>query len=179
MNTHYVIVPTGSDLVHFNPWHSPANGQFISGPGGRSSGGIGGYIKRKKAERKAAQLKKQRAANLQKAREASATKRKMDANKERVLKSGTASEVMQYKGQLTNDELSKALNRINWETQLSGYAAKEVKTAWDKMDDISNKVSKLTSYANTAISSYNTIAKIYNATPKGKKKPWTVISNKN
>lgn len=176
MNTHYVIVPTGSDLVHFNPWHSPANGQFTSGPGGRSSGGIGGYIKRKKAERKAVQLKKQRVANLQKAREAAAKKRKMDANKERVLKSGTASEVMQYKGQLTNDELSKALNRINWETQLSGYAAKESKSTWDKIDEISNKVDKIANWTSTGIKAYNNVAKIYNATPGGKKKPWKVIN---
>ena len=49
------------ELVHFNRWHSPENGQFISGPGGASSSGsIFQRRKQKKAMEKAKKAEAER-----------------------------------------------------------------------------------------------------------------------
>lgn len=122
--------------------------------------------KEKRAEKKKA---KQRKEALDKARQAKAAKAaeakrqaEMAANKERVLRSGTATEVMKYQGQLTNQELNAALNRIQWERQLSSFSAQEKKSNWDKMDNFIDKVSKTQRYVSEGAKFWNTAATVAN-----------------
>lgn len=128
---------------------------------GRKRLGIVGTIKKNRAEKKKA---KQRTKALEKARKARAAKAEemrkqaeLEANKQKTLQSGKASEILKYKGQLTNKELSDAVARLNWEKQLSEMSAKEMKTNWDKMDDLMGKVGKVTGYVNKGIDAYNAI----------------------
>lgn len=111
----------------------------------------------------ARKLAKQRAANLEKARQAKIAKKQYEEDKKKALESGTAEDILRYKGKLTNQELQTAVNRINLETQLSNMAQKDVKSGWDKMDSLMNKVGKVTDYSNKAINLYNVIAKINNS----------------
>lgn len=128
---------------------------------GRKRLGIVGTIKKNRAEKKKA---KQRTKALEKARKARAAKAEemrkqaeLEANKQKTLQSGKASEILKYKGQLTNKELSDAVARLNWEKQLSEMSAKEMKTNWDKMDDLMGKVGKVTGYVNKGVDAYNAI----------------------
>ena len=111
----------------------------------------------------ARKLAKQRIANLEKARQAKAAKKEFEEGKKKALETGTAADILKYKGKLSNQELQAAVNRINLEQQLSTMAAREVKTGWDKADDIMSKVGKLTDYSNKAINAYNVLAKINNS----------------
>lgn len=120
---------------------------------------LGHYIKQRK-------IKKQRTAALEKARQARKDKAEFEANKDRVLKSGTATEVLKYKGKLTNQELQTALTRINLEQQLSSISAREVKTGMDKVTNAMNKVEKATQAVNKGINAYNTVAKVSNSLGK-------------
>ena len=84
--------------------------------------------------------KKQRTKALEKARQTKAENAKKAAEKaayeeekQKVLKSGKASDILKYKGDLTNQELQSAVARLDWEKRLGEISAKEQKTNWDKM----------------------------------------------
>jgi len=138
----------------------------------RYSGGNGKNPRHKPTS--ARKLAKQRAANLEKARQAKAAKKEFEEEKKKALESGSAADVLKYKGSLSNQELSSAYQRLNYEKLLTDMVPK-VKTGWDKADDIMNKVGKLTDYANKGISAYNVLAKINNTFSDSKMK---IISEK-
>lgn len=102
---------------------------------------------------------KQQAKNLEAARKAKASKAEYEKGKEKALKSGTATEVSKYKGDLTSQQLNEAINRINNENRLAELVAKEapkVKTGKDRINDVLgvfdtiNKVAgKIADYAGT------------------------------
>ena len=50
---------------------------------------------------------------LKKARQAKAEKRQHEAEREQVIRSGSASELLKYKGELSPQEMNAALQRIN------------------------------------------------------------------
>ena len=125
-----------------------------------------GWMKSLKAKSEAKKKAKKQKANLEKARAAKATKQKeaqkekeFQKNKEKILNSGSASEILKYKGNLTNQELSSALNRIQWEKQLGQIAASEQKSSFDKIDNLMNKVGKMTDWVNKGVNAYNAIDK--------------------
>ncbi len=103
--------------------------------------------------------------------------RLMEANKERVLKSGSATEVLKYAeaGMLTNKQLQTVANRIDTTQKIKSYAEKEVQTNMQKMDKIMKNVKTATEWTKIATESYNVLAQIYNSTPQGKKDPWILI----
>ena len=149
-------------------------------PEGRKRYGVGDPRKPKKEEEKpkkksfkerVAEKKKakQRAEALNRARQAKAAKAEeakrqaeLAAKKQQVLSSGKASEVMQYQGQLSNDELNRALSRIRMERELNSFSAQEQKSNWDKMDNFMGKVDKLAKYAQTGGRFYQQVATIAN-----------------
>lgn len=122
-----------------------------------------GYIKntvnkhKKKKALEAAKKKRAETLRLKREREAH------EANRENVLKSGNATEVLKYKGELSNNELQDVLNRIQKEDQLIARSSKDVKTATDKVDDIINKLDRARGWTEKGVAAYNTAAKIINA----------------
>ena len=117
------------------------------------------------------QAEKDRTAKLEQARKL----KEHNENKERILQRGTASEVLAYKGELTNDELQKVTTRLRLEDQLSSMSAKEVRRTMDKMDSIMKDIQTITNWGKIATDTYNTFARAYNATEEGKKKPLTLV----
>ena len=123
-------------------------------------------LKQKQIDKK---RKKQRQEALEKARKARAEKARQErleteynAKKTQVLRSGKASEVMRYKGQMDNKELSDALNRIRWESELSKIAAAEQKSNFDKIDEMMDKVGTMKNWANTAMDVYDIMIQVHN-----------------
>lgn len=108
-------------------------------------------------------LAKQRAAALEKARQAKTEKRDYEAEKKKALESGSAADVLKFKGKLTNQELQTALTRINLESQLSSISQRDVKTGMDKVTSIMDKVDKARQATEKGINAYNTVAKISNS----------------
>lgn len=169
-------------LVH----GGPGSGRYPLGSGDRpyqklegsrkNIGGIRGYIKSRK-EKKAEELRKRSAADAQKrASEEAERSRQLEKDKERVLRSGTASEVMRYQGKLTNKELSDAAERLRLERQLSGYSEQEVKTALDKIKKIQSYSNVGSALAKDGIEIWNSFASIYNVTSRGREDPLPIIS---
>lgn len=138
-------------------------------------GGISGYIRKKKQEKAEATAQKERNEQLRKVMEEEQKKRRHDADKERVLREGSATEVLRYQGELTNQELQNAVSRLNLESSLKNLSQREIKTTVDKFDKIMKTVKTGTEWVKIGTDTYNTIASIYNITDDGKKKPLTLI----
>lgn len=137
--------------------------------GKEKSNQINAMAKARKA--KADKAAAQKAAD-EKAKVEAEEKENYEANKQKALKSGTAADVLQYKGDLTNTELQSAIDRINKEKTLSDIAAADVKSGWEKADAIVAKAKKVTDYVDTGSKLYNSTAKVVNTFNKdGKKLP--------
>lgn len=169
---YYAIINNPNELYHHGrlgqKW-GERNGPPY--PLSRGQLSLGGYIQKRKAKKAAETEQKKEVAQKQ----AEEAKRRHDADKEKVLRSGSASEVLKYQGELTNQELQNAVNRINLESQLRNYSAKEIKRNMDKINQIMKDVETLTGWTKIATDTYNTMARIYNATEEGKKNPWTLV----
>jgi hypothetical protein len=116
------------------------------------------------SERRAAKKKlkaKQKAAEV--ARKAKQTKEEYEAEKKKAIESGTAADVLKFKGKLTNQELNAAVNRLNMESQLSQLNSKTVKTGLDKVESAANQIDRIRGAAEKGISAWNTFAKIHNS----------------
>lgn len=151
----YLILPTNQDIQHHGvlgmSWGKRNGPPYPLNASGRAS------LRKQKKEAKAQeQLKKKQAIQEKK-------EKKLTEEKERILKSGTATEALQYKGMWTVDELRQITNRIDLEVKLSGQASKETQTGLDKLEKVSKTVGRLTSIGEQGVSTYNLIAKIYNA----------------
>lgn len=137
---------------------------------GKRRYGIIGTLKERSAAKK---KQKQREAALEKARETKRTKAEEAAEKKRVLESGTASEVLKYKGQLTNKELADAFNRLNYEKLISDISAKDAQANSAKTADLLsrtestvNKIQRGVDTAQKGLDTYNKAAKVVNALTK-------------
>lgn len=132
-------------------------------PAGKKRYGIVGSIKEYRSNKK---KQKQRAEALEKAREAKKTKAEEAAEKKRVLESGTAAEVMKYKGKLTNKELSDAYSRLNYERLISDISAKDSQANSEKVGSLLDKAGNLVNNGQKALDTWNKGAKIVNALTK-------------
>jgi hypothetical protein len=106
---------------------------------------------------------KQREEALEKARTTKAANKQHEVDKQTAIKSGSASDVLKFKGELTPQEMQSAINRIRWEQDMKGIAAKDVAEGKSKTDKFFGGVDKATTNVNTALKAYNTVANIINA----------------
>lgn len=72
-----------------------------------------------------------------------------EAAKQKAIKSGTADEVMQFKGDLTNKELGDAYQRLNYENLISKYTSEGQKVP--KEISLESSIKKVTDYINTGL----------------------------
>lgn len=89
-----------------------------------------------------------------------------EAAKQKALKSGSAKDVLKFKGDLTQQEMQSAISRIRWEQDMQNLSGKEISKGQAKADELFNKVEKATKYADTSIKAWNTVANVYNAINK-------------
>lgn len=108
-------------------------------------------------------LQKQREDALEKARQAKAAKKQHDMDKQTALKSGSASDILKFKGELTKQEMDSAISRIRWEQDMKSIASKEVETGKNKVDKFFSGVDDATTKANTVFKAWNTVANVVNA----------------
>lgn len=160
-----------NELYHYGmPRRS---GRYPWGSGGRpyqSQGGKKGFFQKRK-DKKAQAAKAREEAKLTPEER---TQRR-EEEKQRALKEGSAQDVLRFKGELTNQELQTAVTRLNLEASLKGLASKEIETNIDKIDKIMKGVKTGTEWVKIGTDTYNSLAKIYNATPEGQKTPLTII----
>lgn len=129
------------DLIHFGI--KRRSGRYPYGSGERPFQGEGGRLSRRKKE-----VKK----TFQ-----------SEEEKQKFLKTASsATEIIQYQDELTNNELQNALNRIKTTRELRNISKREINAAWDAVDDAMKKVGKVKNWANIGVGSYWVIVEIIN-----------------
>lgn len=170
--------------VYYLSHGGPGSGRYPWGSGDRPyqrlekakrNHGIGEYVRSRRAKKAEEQMQKDMEEARKKAAEQEERQKILEADKERVLRAGTAREVLQYQGMLTNKELQDAYNRIDWEKKLASVAASEIQTNMQKMDKAMSNLKTINNWGSTLTDSYNLMAAVYNATAEGKKDPWPEI----
>lgn len=99
------------------------------------------------------------------------------ANKENVIRSGSARDVLKYQGELTNSELQTAATRLRLENEIKGYAKKEVQSNMQKIDKALKNLQTVRDFAKVGTELYNQMADAYNSTEEGRRNPLHRINN--
>lgn len=132
-----------------------AAGKNRYGSGGSSDG-----TTKKKVSRK---VRKQREENLAKARQARTDKKTYEEEKQKAIKSGSAADVLKFKGDLTPQEMQSAISRIRWEQDMASISSKELASGKSKVDKAIDVIGKNTTRAVTVARAYNMVANVMNA----------------
>lgn len=152
----------GTELYHYG----------VQGRSGRYKWGSGGrpYQRLEKPKRKVGLIKRIKSRNVEKQRlekekeekKAAEEREKLKAAKEKILTKGTASEVLEYKNKigLTNQEMKDALDRIRTTDDLRKYAAKDIKTGWDTMNNTAKKIKDVNVLTSAGIDAYRNLKTI-------------------
>lgn len=115
------------------------------------------------------QRKQQKKYEKQKAKEAKLREiehkkeEKLKKEKDKLIRSASAQEIMQYKGYFSNNELEYIVNRLRLEEDLARYANKNQKTVMDYISNMGKHAGSLSKAGNNFINLYNTMANVYNA----------------
>lgn len=117
--------------------------------------------------------------NLKKAREAKEEKKNHEENRQKAIKSGSASDVLKYKGEFTKAEMDSISARLNWEKSMKDLSDREIASGKSKTQKIFDKIGNATNYAEIGIKAYNTIANIYNGVKGDHILPKIDTNNKN
>lgn len=153
-----------TELYHFGiPRRS---GRYPWGSGNRPFQSGGGPMSKRQAK-KAEKLRSKEVSKM--------TPEEREADKQRVLKTGTASEILRYKGELTNQEMQQAVTRLNLESQLNSLSSKDIESGMQKIDKVMKGVKTGTEWVKIGTDTWNTLARIYNSTEEGQKNPLTII----
>lgn len=156
--------------IYYLAHGGPGSGRYPLGSGDRpyqkfegsrrkKSSGISEYISVKRKEAKLAKEIKRRQEI-----------EKHNADKDRVLRSGTAKEVSRYKGELSRNELQDAYNRLNLEKKISEMGSTEILDNQKLINNILNNVTKTAGWVAEGAVSYNILASVYNSMVDDSKK---------
>lgn len=107
-------------------------------------------------------VKVKRQESAKKAREAKEAKKKHEEDKQKAIKSGSATEVLKYKGEYTKAEMDQIQARLNWEQSIKNISDREIASGKSKVGKVFDKIGNATDYAEKAIKAYNTLANVYN-----------------
>lgn len=110
---------------------------------------------RKAAEKQAKKEQEERARREAEEKEAA----RKAADKERVLREGTATEVLMYRSELTNQQLNEAINRIKYTNQLSDLSKSELERGWNAINEVMKKVGNVKDWTKTGVELWENIDK--------------------
>lgn len=98
--------------------------------------------------------------------------------KRKALQSGTATEILQFKGHLTTSEMQKAVDRINLERKLSEISTKERDDGWNAVNNAMKKVGNVKDWSNTALDIYKLMDQVRTISEKKAKSEENKQGNK-
>ena len=128
----------------------------------------------KRAEKK---LAKQRMKNLDKARKARQKNKELAAKKEEILRKGSAQDIKKIRDQLSEEDYRKVFTRLDNENKLEQRINQNVKTNKEKFNEYVQMLQNVANATNSAVTTYNNVAKTVNAFNKGNKKKMPIIGD--
>lgn len=145
------------------------SGRYPYGSGDRPYQSSGGISLKRVSSSTRMSFKERRAAKKAAAQKVEVEKKKQEeqeaqrrhaANKERILREGTATELKEYANELSNAEFEAALKRLELNRKLNSYTKSEIQTTFDKVDKFMLKAGKVNNWATTSINAYENSQKL-------------------
>lgn len=96
-----------------------------------------------------------------------------------ALKYNRVGEIYKHRAEFSTNELNDAINRFEKEAKIKEYYSKSIKTRWDQLEDMGNKIEKIGNFAGKAGNAYNNMVPIINAATGSELKKLGEKSNKN
>lgn len=132
----------------------------------------------------AKKLERAKKETLEKTRNEEQKKEAQRQEVERILRQGTASQVLSYKDHYTTKQLQEAADRIKWENTLKDYSRRDINTNLDRIEKYSKKLGRVNSIIKTGFDTKDNIDKILSVLdgtyqPGGKKKKKKNNNNQN
>lgn len=163
-------------LEHYNHNHDRL-GRFASSIGGAGSSVGGKVVKKKKTAAPKADIKSGKSANT----------KLSEADRKRLVESGSAKDISNNKDRLSTRELEQAVNRlqrekiqrIDLEKKLSDLStdSKKKRTALEKIEKYSSDLERLSNAGEKVMKFYNTAAKTHNLMSPGNDQ-WPIYGEK-
>ena len=132
--------------------------------------GHSGPIKRYRITKKAKKAEQARQRQIQEARDGRRAQIDREREKERVLREGTATEVLGYKNEYTTKQLKDAAERIQWERKLSEYSEKEKKNAFKTVDQYMKTAKSVNEWVSTGLTTKKNVEEIMKILDSASKK---------
>lgn len=130
--------------------------------------GLAGRIALARQKRRAKKELKLIKEQQRKEEEARKIKEGFDKKKSKIMLSGNANDVLEYKGHWTNEELQYIVRRLDLEQELSRKTpSSKSRKALAKIEKLSQDAKTVSDTANNFFSLYNSLAKAYNAYAEG------------
>ena len=85
-----------------------------------------------------------------------------EAAKAKAIKSGSARDILRFKGDLTEEELRKAVARIQYERKLMEASIKEIDEGWNAIDRAFKKVGNVKDWLKAGSEFYDVLEDIIN-----------------
>lgn len=172
---HYGILGMHWGIRRFQPYSSKGR---KSGKKGREIGEAAKAGKRR-LSRKEKKVMEQRESEKRKIvderNEKKFQEQRFQEKKDRLLRAGSASEILEYKEFFTDQELANVVNRLRSVDSLKSMSKKEMTKTFEQVDEVMKKARMVSEWGDTGIKLFNQMAGLYNSTAEGKKKPITSI----
>ena len=88
---------------------------------------------------------------------------------EKIINSGSAKEVYEHRGELTEQQMRNAISRINTEAQLAALVKQQNPTNLDKLKKLAGEVKDINNVVRTGVDSYNIASNIKDIAKKNTK----------
>ena len=89
-------------------------------------------------------------------------KKRREESKNRAIKSGDPDKITKWQSEMTNEELRRALERVDLMQRLSSSSEKNRKSGFDSAMNAVDKIDKIQKAGGTLVNTYNLVAKINN-----------------
>lgn len=149
---HHGILGMRWGIRRFQPYPKGSRGGKEIGEAAKKA--RGGSLRERRAKKK---MIKAQAEILTRARAAKSEKEARARILEEVKKRPTATTVLEFVDELSNEDLNNLNNRIKAIRTLEATAKEERDAGFNYMDDAMNKVKKVKDWGKTGVDSYNTI----------------------
>lgn len=162
-NMYYDYMQYQNYLIHYGI--KRRSGRYPYGSGERPYQSSGGFFARRKEKKHVAEVLKKKKELLEKKRAEDEKKAKLKESKAEALSTGTARDIQKHFSVMTNKEMEEAANRIKWMNEINKYAAMEAKnaqgkTAFDTVDELMTKLSKVNKWGETSMNAYKNVTTI-------------------